>query len=617
MKNINLKILITLISIILYVITYQINSVYKDKFIQDELNYSLKELKTNYDIVLYNYAKAAQSLYQQISKNPRIVEILTQSLDANHKEKAILRKELYSIIEEQFKASKKLGLKLILFSHPDNNVFLRAHKPDKYGDNLGQIRYAVKKVNSEHKKFIGFEPGKITHAFRNIYPIFNKDRYIGCVDIGFSSEYLQFTLDEVHKIHTHFLVAKDIIDKRLWKVKEITINYKNSLEDDHYLVSVRKDVAHNFKVISKQTIHANSDTIHKNMDQSKEFSLYGYKNDTAIIISFMPIFSIDQAKRPSAYIVAYVKSDQIIRILNNFLYINFASLIVIALIMLQIYQTLSHKDELKKEVAKKTNELFKLNQSLEARIVEEVEKNRKNELQMYEQSKNASLGEMIGNIAHQWRQPLSAITSTASSVKLNNQLGILDKDEIENNMDVIIHKANYLSETINTFRNFLNKNKSIETFLLEDMIEESINIINVTLKEYHIDLKVTIDKTSKSTVTGIKNEVSQVLINILNNAKDTLLEKNIDNKYINLSLKNEDDKALITIEDNGKGIPIHIMPKIFEPYFTTKHQSQGTGLGLHMCYKIVTESLQGKIWAQNTNKGAKFFIEIPLVKNNT
>jgi signal transduction histidine kinase len=612
MKNLNFKILIIFVFLVLYIITYNINSSYKEKFIDEELKYSLKELKTNYDIVLYNYQKGAESLFQQISKNERIIAILTKSLTANNKEKDSLRKELYSIIEQQFKSSKKLGLKLILFSQPDNKVFLRAHKPDKYGDDLTEIRYAVKKVNTEHKKFIGFEPGKITHAFRNIYPIFNKDKYIGCVDIGFSSEYLQFTLDDVHKIHTHFLVAKNIIDKRLWKVREITTNYKNSLEDDHYLVSVRKDVAHTLKVISKHTIKTNSDKIHKNLELSKEFTLYGYKDDVAVIISFMPIFSINETKRPSAYIVSYTKNEQIVKILNDFFYINIISFIVIALIMFQIYQTLSHKDELKKEVDKKTKELFKLNQSLELKVKEEIEKNRKNELQLYEQSKNASLGEMIGNIAHQWRQPLSAITSTASSVRLNNEIGMLEKDEINKNMDLIVNKANYLSETINTFRNFLNENKTIETFILEDTLQESLKIINATMKDYNINLKINIDETSKTNIVGVKNELSQVLINILNNSKDILKEKKNEEIWIKLSLLKKVNKTIISIEDNGGGIPDNVMPKIFEPYFTTKHQSQGTGLGLHMSYRIVTESFKGKIWAENTNSGAIFFIELPL-----
>ena len=110
-------------------------------------------------------------------------------------------------------------------------------------------------------------------------------------------------------------------------------------------------------------------------------------------------------------------------------------------------------------------------------------------------------------------------------------------------------------------------------------------------------------------VTG---ELEQVIINIINNSKDILLEKEVENPWVKLELIEEKDKVIITIEDNGGGIPESVLPKIFNPYFTTKHQSQGTGLGLHMSYKIITESLNGKLYVKNAKEGAKFFIELPL-----
>ena len=501
----------------------------------------------------------------------------------------------------------------MLFSDPSNNAFLRLHKPDKFGDNLSESRYAVTQVNKNKEGLRGFEAGKISHAFRNIYPIFDNDNnYLGCVDLGFSSEYLQNTLDSVHKIHTHFLVDKHMIDSRIWDTEKIDLSYKQSMEHPGYMISIRKDVKHDLKVISKATIQKNQKLIHKKMDSSKEFSLYGISNNSAVVISFIPVFSIKKHDHPAAYIVSYIRNPQISSILKNYRYINITSSILIILIMIQLYNTLSNKDRLEEEVNEKTRKLKEINENLETKIKEEIEKNRRKELQMLEQAKNASMGEMIGNIAHQWRQPLSAITSTASAVKLNNELGLLEAKDINEGMDKVINKAEYLSETINTFRNFLKNDKEVKNYILEELVQRSLQIVEATLKDHHIKLIEDIDYNYKTIFNGVESELSQVIINIVNNAKDIIKEKHIHDSWIKIELLRAQTKVIITIEDNGGGIPEDIKQKIFDPYFTTKHQSQGTGLGLHMSYKIVTESLKGKLNAKNTPNGAKFFIELPI-----
>jgi PAS domain S-box-containing protein len=235
----------------------------------------------------------------------------------------------------------------------------------------------------------------------------------------------------------------------------------------------------------------------------------------------------------------------------------------------------------------------------------ELEANTK---KLYEAEKLASLGEMIGNIAHQWRQPLSALSSTASSIKVENELGLLSKDDINKKMDLMINKTNFLSETINTFRNFLKSDKTYKKLVLEDEIQDALNVVSSTLANNNIPINNMIGKDSKTEVNIVSGELPQVMVNIFNNAKDILLEKNVQNPWIKLELSKDGEKNIISIEDNGGGIPEDILPKIFDPYFTTKHQSQGTGLGLHMSYKIITDSLHGDLYVKNTENGAKFFI---------
>ena len=232
--------------------------------------------------------------------------------------------------------------------------------------------------------------------------------------------------------------------------------------------------------------------------------------------------------------------------------------------------------------------------------------------QLYKSEKMVSMGEMIGNISHQWRQPLSAISMIASGIQLKEDLGILEKNELSKCMRDIVNKTNYLSETINIFRDFIKEEKNFEEVFLEDRISQAISIVSLVLKDINITINDKIDYANKTKIEMVVGELDQVIINILNNAKDILVENKIQNPYVELNLIKEDNEVIITIEDNAGGIPDKVLPKIFEPYFTTKHKSVGTGLGLHMSYKIITESLKGKLYAQNTQVGAKFFIHLLL-----
>jgi PAS domain S-box-containing protein len=234
------------------------------------------------------------------------------------------------------------------------------------------------------------------------------------------------------------------------------------------------------------------------------------------------------------------------------------------------------------------------------------------QLQMLEQSKMAAMGEMIGNIAHQWRQPLSVITTVASGVAFKQEYKTLKEEDIPKDMDNIVQSAEYLSETIETFRNFLKEKKERKNICIQNRLHEVLNILKATIKNNDINIIDNISNSELVTINMVSGELEQVIINIINNSKDVFLEKNIEERWIKLELEKYEDKVVFSIEDNGGGIPEHIMPKIFEAYFTTKHQSKGTGLGLNMSYRIVTESLGGKLYVKNTNNGAKFFIEIPM-----
>jgi len=275
----------------------------------------------------------------------------------------------------------------------------------------------------------------------------------------------------------------------------------------------------------------------------------------------------------------------------------------ISLANLQDKIIINTKDEL--------NDLSENINNMTEKLASQIEKNKQKDIILAEQGKMAAMGEMMGNIAHQWRQPLSAISSNASSLKLFSQMDMTNKEDLEQSCDDIIQKAKYLSETIEIFRNFLKDQKEYKLVNLQQTFETVFTIVGSSLKNNNIKVIQNIPK-QKIELMLTTGELEQVLINILNNAKDAIKENAIDKGEILFDVSINLDKIIISIEDNAGGISKDAMPKIFMPYFTTKHESVGTGLGLHMSYKIVTESLKGILYANNTKKGAKFIIELPI-----
>jgi len=237
------------------------------------------------------------------------------------------------------------------------------------------------------------------------------------------------------------------------------------------------------------------------------------------------------------------------------------------------------------------------------------------------QSKMAAMGEMLENIAHQWRQPLSVISTITSSIKLRKELKLLELGDDEmKDVKKIDETVHFLSDTIDDFRGFFKPDKEKKEFNLLECYQNTLQLINSKFKSLEINL---VENVIDVEVFSLENELKQVLMNILNNAKDALVQNDIKNKSIFVDIFDEDENIVINIKDNAGGIPEHIMEKIFEPYFTTKREVNGTGIGLYMSMEMVQKHMNGTLSVVNSEfeyesesyKGACFTIKLPIIKN--
>lgn len=236
---------------------------------------------------------------------------------------------------------------------------------------------------------------------------------------------------------------------------------------------------------------------------------------------------------------------------------------------------------------------------------------------LIQQSKMAQMGEMLENIAHQWRQPLSIITTSATGLKIQQELSLLTNERLIESLDIIVKASLHLSNTIDDFRNFYKNDKEKKFFNLKNTVEKSLTLVSSKFKNQDIEIKIEVEDIE---LNGFENELLQVFINILSNAKDELVKKDNQIKIIYIFTKKQQDNICISFQDNAGGIKEELLTHIFDSHFTTKEQEDGTGIGLYMS-KLIIDKMNGEIKASNekinyydkTFDGAKFSITLPLV----
>ncbi|MFA7083444.1 MAG: transporter substrate-binding domain-containing protein [Arcobacteraceae bacterium] len=360
-------------------------------------------------------------------------------------------------------------------------------------------------------------------------------------------------------------------------------------------------VAPSFEVSHKiATEHFNELKIMSKIGDEKIDGSFGISNKEPILLSIFnkSIDNISQLQKQNiANAWLSVKVDKQFDYTRFMQFMSVAILIILILLFSYFKQRKLHK------------KINLLNKTLEKRVSQEVAKNTKHQLMLMHQNKQAQMGEMIENIAHQWRQPLAQINSSVLLIDVTLAKNSIESNCIEDRLLEIESLTAYMSKTIEDFKNFFSPNKQKTVFSIEDAIEKSYNIVKGIIHTHHIEVDTDIE--NNISCCCYLDELQQAILTLLSNSVDAMVFKAIKSPKISIKAYKKDSNIIIDIQDNAKGIPPEFFDKIFEPYFTTKHKTQGTGLGLYMAKMIIESGLEGKLSVVNKSDGACFTIELP------
>ena len=717
---------LALFTVLISTIVY-LNTLNRDIFVQKELQQAIKDLQINYDITISMYKMDSLAININLKHNKKLLNILSQALDANTSKRDVLRKKILDMFKYRYISMHKKGILQFQFVFPNNVSFVRIHKPSKFGDDLSKVRYSFVYTNKTHKPSFGFEQGRTSHAYRTVYPLFKGKQYLGCYEVSYSSEHLQQNLTNINKIHSHFLVNKVVFDANTWKRKDMVLEYKKSIENDNYMYTLARNTKHkNLARVRKILINPHKKMIAQNMAKSEKFAYYQEMDSKIKIVAFLPIRNIKNTIT-AAYIVSYTNSPHIKSILHTYKVINIVSFTLLVFILYLVYKqvkskkeielksieqtqllslfdkgditlfkwrnddiwsvehvsdnvksltgytkeefftnkidyvSIIHKDDLQtikdeiqfaidkehkffthkvyriltkdnqiKWLRDSTNiivnssgkithflgyiidittmkslelEIQELNKNLHIEVAKQTNENLKKDKLLQEQSKLAAMGEMVGSIAHQWRQPLNSLNINIQNLDDDYLDGLIDEEFIEEFIEKQTQTIQFMSQTIDDFRNFFRIDKVKKLFSIKEAVKSTLSIQGAQLRNYNI---ITVIEGEDIEVESTESEFLQVVLNIITNAKDAIIEKKIQHGKINITI--DKHKKSIIIKDNAGGIPPNIKDRIFEPYFTTKEQGKGTGMGLYMSKVIIEQNMGGKLIVENDDDGAVFTI---------
>ncbi|AXX94032.1 MULTISPECIES: ATP-binding protein [Arcobacter] len=549
------------------------------ELLQEKYNSVTINIKDKINSLILSKKNATLAITLTLAENENIKKPILKTNEKNFYDLDILSKKL-----RDYTDFKNVWFQII---NKEGISVYRSWTKDK-NDEIKLYRLDLQKILEKPQIKNTISVGIYDITFKSIVPIYEDNNFIGILEGITHFNSITKDLREIDNLEPIILVDK-YFTKQLKENSFSKIFFKDyyvpNIDVSKELLSyLEKEEIENFLKINSYLI--------KDGKIITNFQIYQDDVKLANILVFKDLNLID--------ISEIIKFKQ-----HAFLYLILFLILLCLTVLIISYYIYSKR-------------LKELNLYLQQTVNKEIIKNDEKNKLLFQQNKMAAMGEMIENIAHQWRQPLSIITTSASSIKLKKEYGVLEDKECEESLNYIIDTANYLSNTIDDFRYYFSPQKNKNLFKSIDLIEKALNIVKISFNKN--DIKI-IKEIEDCEVLTFENELLQVIINILNNAEDELIKKEKDfEKYLFIKIVKEKNTLEIFIKDNAGGIKEEIIDRIFEPYFTTKHKSKGTGIGLYMCEEIINKHIKGTISVSNEkyvyqNKeyiGAMFKISIPI-----
>lgn len=341
-KKLKLKLILTLLIafFLMNALVYYFSEENKNQRIEMALVDNMNDLQTHYEVLIHNQRVNADAVAISTEMTPKFIKIMKAVQTASGKEKSDLRKELYKLLTPKYRLLKTKGVLQYHFVLPNNESFLRMHKPDKFGDDLTNVRADFKYVNETKKPIYGFTQGRTAHGFRNTYPIFDKDKnYLGAMEISYSSDSFQEYLTHISKIHTHFIVDKTIFTAKAWQRDDLILKYVQSSEHENFMLTINQEHSEEKCIVKNALVFAdNGDEINRGVKKGDSFSTYAVIDfEKVVVASYFPIKNLTKTKT-LAWIVSYEDSPFIYNSLKSAYVTRTVAFFMLSLLVFLLYR---------------------------------------------------------------------------------------------------------------------------------------------------------------------------------------------------------------------------------------------------------------------------------------